>query len=52
MAAAPEREKNLAAVMLGRLGGRVRSKAQQAASVRNIAKANRRWAAKKRKAAR
>ena len=37
--AKPHREKNLAAVLLGQLGGRVRSKAQQAASLRNVKKA-------------
>jgi hypothetical protein len=37
--AKPERVKHPAAVMLGHLGGRVRSKAQQAASRRNIKRA-------------
>lgn len=35
-----EREKHPAAVMLGRLGGLARSKAQQAASLRNVKKAS------------
>jgi hypothetical protein len=39
MATNRETEKNLAAQMLGRLGGRVQSKAQRAASLRNIKKA-------------
>ena len=35
----PARQKNLAAVLLGSLGGRVRSKAQREASLRNVKKA-------------
>ena len=50
--ATTDKPKHPAAVMLGQLGGRVRSKAQQAASLRNIAKANRKRAAAPRKAAR
>jgi hypothetical protein len=34
-----EREKYLPAVLLGQRGGRVRSEAQQAASLRNVKKA-------------
>ncbi len=45
-----KREKNLAAVMLGRLGGRVRSEAQRAAALRNVKKATAARRAMKRKA--